>query len=148
MTTAQTARRAAGTQTGLDVLLRWMWIRRRTSAQDIEDFRNGKPILVVGFSQTIGGEVLVSVGKGKKIARLRQGYLRLAGGDAPIWTDRRGGRSARLQSPFSLRSVPKKVRLAPKFEGYELVTSQGVFDLAVPKKDAALVQYAFAPQES
>ncbi|NEC91764.1 hypothetical protein [Streptomyces sp. SID12501] len=57
------ARRAAGTQTMLDVLLRWTWIRRRTPAQDIVDFENGQVLRVMGFTKNIGGAVTQSVSK-------------------------------------------------------------------------------------
>ncbi|GAX58241.1 hypothetical protein SO3561_09812 [Streptomyces olivochromogenes] len=139
------ARRSAGTETGLDVLLRWVWIRRRTPAQDIEDFRNGQPLQVVGFTKSIGGAVMVSVGRGKQIARIRQGYLRLVVGEEPVWSDRRGSRSATLRPPFGVKPTGEKVPAAPKFERYELVTADGTYDLAVPKRDAELVRYVFGP---
>lgn len=143
MTNARAERRSAGTETMVDVLLRWAWIRRRTPAQDIADFDGGQPLRVVGFTQSIGGAVKVSVGKGKQIARMRQGYLRLAAGEAPVWNDVRGGRSATLQAPFRLKPTAGKVRLAPKFERYELVTGTGTYDLAVPRKDGELVRHVF-----
>ncbi|MFH9969880.1 hypothetical protein ACH4PR_53285 [Streptomyces mirabilis] len=143
MTGARAERRSAGTETLVDVLLRWAWIRHRTSARDIADFDGGQPLRVVGFTHSIGGTVKVSVGKGKQIARLRQGYLRLAAGEAPVWSDTRGGRSATLMPPFRLKPTAGKVRLAPKFERYELVTGAGTYDLAVPKKDGDLVRHAF-----
>jgi hypothetical protein len=139
----RTARRSAGTLTGVDVLLRWTWIRRRTAEQDIEDFENGQALLVVGFTKSIGGAAMASVGKGKQIARLRSGFLHLAVGDDPVWTDRRGDRTARLRPPFSLKPTDVKPAMAPKFERYELVTADGTFDLALPKKDRELVRYAF-----
>ncbi|MEU7336030.1 hypothetical protein [Streptomyces sp. NPDC007074] len=138
-----TARRSAGTETGLDVLLRWTWIRRRTPAQDIEDFKKGQPLQVVGFTKTIGGAAMVSVGRGKSIARLRSGYVRLAVGEEPVWSDRRGSRSATLQRPIGIRPTGEKVPMARKFEKYEVVTAEGTYDLAIPKRDAELVQYAF-----
>jgi hypothetical protein len=131
----------------LDVLLRWTWIRRRGPAQDIADFDSGRPLRVVGFTQSIGGTATVSVGKGKQVARLRQGYLRLALGEEPVWTDTRGGRTALLKPPFRLTASGGKVRLAPKFERYELVTDEGTYDLAVPKKDGELVRYVFGPTQ-
>jgi hypothetical protein len=67
----QGMRRSAGTETALDVLLRWTWIRRRTPPQDVADFKSGQVFQVVGFTQSIGGAAMVSVGKGKQIARLR-----------------------------------------------------------------------------
>ncbi|WP_256251896.1 hypothetical protein [Streptomyces sp. yr375] len=129
--------------TVVDVLLRWVWIRRRTSAQDIEDFRNGQPFQVVGFTKSIGGAAVASIGRGKEIVRLRQGYLRLAVGDAPVWTDRRGGRSVALRPPFRLEPTGEKMPMAPKFERYELATADGTYDVAVPKKDGALVRFVF-----
>ncbi|UIX32032.1 hypothetical protein [Streptomyces sp. GQFP] len=143
MTGARAERRSAGSETLVDVLLRWAWIRRRTPARDIADFDGGQPLRVVGFTQSIGGTVEVSVGKGKQVARLRQGYLRLAAGEPPVWSDARGGRNAALQAPFRLKPAGGKVRLAPKFERYELVTGAGTYDLAVPKKDGELVRHAF-----
>lgn len=83
------------------------------------------------------------VGNGKQVARLRQGYLRLAAGEAPVRSDARGGRSATLQAPFRLKPAGGKVRLAPKFERHELVTGEGTYDLAVPKRDGELVRHAF-----
>ncbi|WP_405952866.1 hypothetical protein OG588_48235 [Streptomyces prunicolor] len=146
MTGSRAERRSAGTETMLDVLLRWTWIRRRTPARDIADFDGGQPLRVVGFTQTIGGMVKVSVGKGKQVARLRQGYLRLAAGEAPVWSDTRGGRSATLQAPFWLKPAGGKVRLAPKFERYELVTGAGTYDLAVPKRDGELMRHTFGSE--
>jgi hypothetical protein len=141
-------RRSAGTETALDVLLRWAWIRRRTSAQDIDDFSNGQPLQVVGFTKSIGGAAVASVGRDKQIARTRQGYLRLAVGKEPVWSDRRGGRSATMKSPFGLRPTGERVPMAPKFERYELVTADGTYDLAVPKKDGELVRYVFGQAQS
>lgn len=142
----ETARRAAGTLTGVDVLLRWAWIRRRTSAQDIEDFKNGQALLVAGFTKSIGGAVMASVGKGKQIARLRSGQLRFAVGEDPVWSDRRGDRFASLRPPFSLKPTDVKLPLGPKFERYELVTADGTFDLALPKKDRELVRYVLGSE--
>lgn len=137
-------RRSAGTETAVDVLLRWTWIRRRSSAQDVEDFRNGQPFQVVGFTKSIGGAVMTSIGKGRKIARTRSGFLRCALGEMPVWTDRTGEKkSAPLRPPFRLEPVEGKVPMAPKFERYELTTADGTYDLAVPKKDAELVRYVF-----
>ncbi|MEU9407860.1 hypothetical protein AB0E08_19560 [Streptomyces sp. NPDC048281] len=147
MTGSRAERRSAGSETVLDVLLRWTWIRRRTPARDIADFDGGQPLRVVGFTQSIGGKARVSVGKGKQIARLRQGYLRLAVGEPPVWKDARGGRSATLQAPFGLKPAGGKVRLAPKFERYELVTGAGTYDLAVPKKDGELVRHVLGGGE-
>ncbi|MDV9171346.1 hypothetical protein R6V09_14600 [Streptomyces sp. W16] len=125
------------------MLLRWTWIRRRTLAQDIEDFRNGQALLVVGYTKSIAGVAMASVGKGKQIARLRQGFLSLALDEEPRWSDRRGDRSASLRLPFSLKPTGVKVPMAPKFECYELATADGTFDLAVPQKDGELVRYVF-----
>ncbi|MYU03587.1 hypothetical protein GTY81_06670 [Streptomyces sp. SID8366] len=137
-------RRSAGTETAVDVLLRWTWIRRRSSAQDIEDFRSGQPLQVVGFTKSIGGAVTMSIGQGKKIPRTRSGFLRCALGEVPVWTDRTGGKgSTLLRPPFALAPVEGKVPMARKFERYELSTADGTYDLAVPKKDAELVRYVF-----
>ncbi|WP_393100973.1 hypothetical protein [Streptomyces sp. LN325] len=125
------------------MLLRWAWIRRRTPAQDMEDFRNGQPLQVVGFTKSIGGAAMVSVGRGKQIARLRSGYLRLVVEEEPVWSDRRGSRSATLRPPFGIKPTGEKVPMAPKFEQYEVVTADGTYDLSIPKKDAELVQNVF-----
>ncbi|MET7737433.1 hypothetical protein ABZT02_39855 [Streptomyces sp. NPDC005402] len=141
------ARRSAGTQTVLDVLLRWTWIRRRTPAQDIEDYENGQTLRVVGFTKNIGGVDTRSVGKGKSIARLRQGYLRLAPAEAPVWSDRRGDRTATLHPPFQLRLTAEKVPLAHKFDRYELVAADGTYDLVVPKMDGKLIRHVLLSAE-
>ncbi|MEU9327709.1 hypothetical protein AB0D91_28515 [Streptomyces canus] len=143
MTGTRAERRSAGTETMVDVLLRWTQIRRRTPARDIADFDDGQPLRVVGFTRSIGGAVKVSAGQGRQIARLRQGHLRLAAGEPPLWKDARGNRSATLQAPFRLRPAGGKLRLAPKFERYELVTGAGTYDLAVPKKDGELMRHVF-----
>ncbi|MFJ8139151.1 hypothetical protein [Streptomyces sp. NPDC096013] len=132
----------------VDVLLRWTWIRRRSPARDIEDYKSGQALLVMGMTKTIAGEARVTVGKGKQIARLRSGYLRLSADGQPSWSDRRGDRNAILRPPFSLKPTGEKVPMGPKFERYELVTGDGTFDLAVPKKDGELVRYAFGPAQN
>ncbi|WP_405834794.1 hypothetical protein [Streptomyces sp. NBC_01176] len=129
------------------MLLRWTWVRRRTPAQDIEDFRNGRPLQVVGFTRSIGGAAMVSVGRGKQIARLRSGSLRLVVGEEPVWSDRRGSRSATLRPPFGIKPTGERVPMAPKFEQYEVVTADGTYDLAIPKKDAELMRYVLGPAQ-
>jgi hypothetical protein len=74
--------------------------------------------------------------------------LRLVVGEAPVWSDRRGGRSATLRPPFGVKLTGEKVPMAPKFERYELVTADGTYDVAVPKKDAELVLYVFGPAQN
>ncbi|MCX4419314.1 hypothetical protein [Streptomyces mirabilis] len=69
-------------------------------------------------------------------------------GEEPVWSDRRGGRSATLKVPFGLKLTGEKVPMAPKFERYELVTADGTYDLDVPKRDAELVRYVFGPAQS
>jgi hypothetical protein len=83
---------------------------------------------------------MVSVVRGKEIARLRQGFLRLAVGEESVWEDRRQGRSATLRQPFELKPTGEKVSMVPKFERYELGTADGTYELAVPKKGAELVR--------
>jgi hypothetical protein len=102
----------------------------------------------VGFTKSIGGAAVASVGRGKEITRTRQGYLRLAVGEVPVWSDRRGDRSATLRPPFRFKPIGEKVPMAPKFERYELVTADGTYDVAVPKKDAELVLYVFGPAQN
>ncbi|MER6536627.1 hypothetical protein ABT215_23030 [Streptomyces sp900105755] len=123
------------------MLLRWTWIRRRSPARDIEDFGNGQALRVVGFTKTIGGAVTRSVGNGRSVTRLRQGYLRLSVGEAPVWSDRRGGRTATLRPPFRLKPTAGKVPMARKFDRYELVTADGTYDLMVPKTDGELIRH-------
>ncbi|MBK6016298.1 hypothetical protein [Streptomyces sp. MBT53] len=55
MTDVRAERRSAGTETMVDVLLRWTWIRHRTPARDIADSDSGQPLRVVGFTQDLGG---------------------------------------------------------------------------------------------
>ncbi|MFJ4805062.1 MULTISPECIES: hypothetical protein [Streptomyces] len=143
------ARRSAGTETAVDVLLRWARIRRRSSAQDIADFRGGQPLQIVGFTKSIGGAVMTSIGRGKKIARTRSGFLRCAPGEMPVWTDRTGEKkSVLLRPPFALEPVDDKVPMASKFERYELSTADGTYDVIVPKKDAELMRHVFGGSEA
>jgi hypothetical protein len=129
-------------------LLHWTGIQRRTPARDLEDFRNGRTLQVVLFTQSIGGAALMSVGKGKQVPRLKSGLLHLAHGQAPVWHDRRSGGSAVLHAPFELAPHGKKLKLAPKFDRFELATADGVFDMAVPKKDVPLVRFALKEDAS
>lgn len=142
------ARRAAGTQTLLDVLLRWTWIRRRTPAQDIEDYDNGRTLQVVGFTKNLGGVVTRSIGQGRSIDRLRQGYLRLTPGQAPVWSDRRGDRTATLNPPFQLKPAAGKAPMARKFDRYELTTADGTYDLMVPRTDGELLRHVLRSSEA
>ncbi|WP_030380834.1 MULTISPECIES: hypothetical protein [unclassified Streptomyces] len=114
----------------------------------MEDFKNGRPLLVVGYTKSIGGAAMTKVGQGKQIARLRQGLLRLAVTEEPVWRDRRGGRSATLRPPFALEPTGKKLPLGGKFARYELSTADGTYDVAFPKKDAELLRHAFGPAGS
>ncbi|MGY1501116.1 hypothetical protein ACW4TU_31815 [Streptomyces sp. QTS52] len=88
-------------------------IRRRTPAQDIEDFENGQALRVLRFTENIGGTVTQSVGKDRGIARLMHGHLRPAVGEAPLWSDRRGDRTATLRPPFRPKLTAGKVPMAP-----------------------------------
>lgn len=69
--------------------------------------------------------------------------MRLAVGEEPVWSDRRGSRSATSKRPIGIRHTGEKVPMARKFEKCEVVTAEGTYDLAIPKRDAELVQYAF-----
>ena len=141
------ARRAAGTRTALDVLLRWTWIRRRTPAQDIEDYENGRTLQVVGFTRNIGGVDTRSIGGGRSMDRLRQGHLWLALGQAPVWSDRRGDRTATLNAPFQLKPAAAKAPMARRFDRYELVAADGTYDLVVTKLDGELIRHVLRPAE-
>ncbi|WP_329321785.1 MULTISPECIES: hypothetical protein [unclassified Streptomyces] len=89
-----TARRSAGTETGLDVLLRWTWIRRRTPAQDIEDFKKGQPLQVVGFTKTIGGAAM-GVGRSWQVDRTAQVGIRAPGRGGGAGLERPAGKQER-----------------------------------------------------
>ncbi|WP_244174538.1 hypothetical protein [Streptomyces murinus] len=104
---------------------------------------------IVGFTKSIGGAVMTSIGRGKKIARTRSGFLRCAPGEMPVWTDRTGEKkSVLLRPPFALEPVDDKVPMASKFERYELSTADGTYDVIVPKKDAELMRHVFGGSEA
>jgi hypothetical protein len=139
------ARRAAGTMTFVDALLRWAFVRRRSAEGDRADLDAGQTLIVAAFSKSLGGEAMIPAGKGRQIARLKAGYLHLAPGQAPVWGERTGARqSTALVAPLSLRGEGERVPAARKFRRFELVTGQGTFDLAVPLADVALVTYALS----
>ncbi|WP_262412688.1 hypothetical protein [Actinacidiphila acidipaludis] len=48
-------RRAAGTETAGDVLLRWTGLRRRSAEQDRKDLDAGETLVVSAFSRTWAG---------------------------------------------------------------------------------------------
>jgi hypothetical protein len=138
-------RRSVGTVSGTDLLLRWTFIRRRTPEQDRADLDAGRTLVVISLSKTLGGESLIRVGKGKQIARLKSGHLHLSTTEPIAWEARTGAdRRTVLAGPLELRGEGTKLPGGRKFAGYELVTGQGVFDLAIPRKDAELVRYALS----
>jgi hypothetical protein len=142
---ASKARRAAGTMTFVDVLLRWAFVRRRSAEGDRADLDAGHTLIVAAYSKSMGGEAMVPAGKGRQIARLKAGYLHLAAGRVPLWVERTGARqSTALVPPFSLRGEGERVPAARKFRRFKLVTGQGMFDLAVPLADVELVKYALS----
>ena len=136
-------RRAAGTTTFADVVLRLILVRRRSPEKDIRDLDAGETLVVAAFSKTVGGERLISAGKGRRIPLLKRGDLRLAADRPPEWVQRTGGRlTTELVPPFTLRGEGEKMRGGPKFRRFELVTGDGTYDLAVPLRDVELVRHA------
>ncbi|MET9364467.1 hypothetical protein ABZX93_26610 [Streptomyces sp. NPDC006632] len=131
-------RRAAGTQTFSDTLLRWLWIKRPSTAKDSEDYLAGTTLKVSCFSRTLA----------EGSARRQPGYLHLTHGQ-PITWHRSGGRSVVLSPPFALR--PSQARSGHwKLACFDLDTAEGSRDLVIPKADAVLVQQALlaAAQEA
>ncbi|MEV7394569.1 hypothetical protein [Streptomyces sp. NPDC091215] len=92
----------------------------------------------MGFTKNFGGAVTRSVGKGGSITRLCQGYLWLAVGEAPVWSDRRGDRTATSRPPFRLKLMARKVPMARIFDRYELAAADGTYDRGAPKMDGGL----------
>jgi hypothetical protein len=138
-------RRAAGTVIFVDVLLRLLQIQRRSPAKDLQDLDAGQTLVVAGFSKTVGGERMISAGKGRQLALLKRGDLQLTAGRPPVWVQRNGGQlTAELVPPLALKGEGEKVPAAPKFRRYTLVTGDGTYDLAVPLKDVDLVRHALA----
>jgi hypothetical protein len=138
------ARRAAGTETGFEVLLRWSGIRRRRPEKDIADFDAGVTLKVIGLTRTLGRPKVRSVGKGRTITVLRSGMLALTAGQEPVWSDRVGKGTATLRGPLALLGDGDRMPVTRKFALFQLTTADGTFDLAVPKKDVALIRHAFA----
>jgi len=101
--------------------------------------------MVAAFSKSIGGQEVVSVGRGRKIPRLKAGYLHLAAGQRPVWVGRAGKRhSAELVPPLALTGEGERVPAARKLRRYTLATGNGAFDVALPKVDVELVRYALS----
>ncbi|WP_329456287.1 hypothetical protein [Streptomyces sp. NBC_01497] len=136
-------RRTAGTATFLDVLLRWTWIRRRTTEKDIADLEQGWSLEMVAHSRTVGLPKTVRVGKGKQINALKIGRLALSPDGGMVWSAQRGGEAVPLTGPFALSEEPTGKSVL-KFAVYELETGGGTFDVAITKVDVGLLRHACA----
>jgi hypothetical protein len=135
-------RRASGTRTMLDVLLRWSWIRRRTPEGDIEDFGNGQTIEVVAMTKSLGAPRLGVKVKGQRLHMPKQGLLSLTAGSAPVWQDRRSKETVTVSVPCALVGDGKKI--PPRFAEFELETGEGTHQLIIPRADVAFVRFALA----
>ncbi|MCX3062226.1 hypothetical protein [Streptomyces beihaiensis] len=124
-------RRAAGTQTFFDVLLRWLWIKRPSPTRDRDDFLAGTTLTVSCFSRAIAG--------GSACRQL--GYLHLTHGQ-PITWHRSGRRPVVLRPPFALIPCPAKSPGRWKLASFHLDTAEGPRDLLIPKLDGPLVEQA------
>ncbi|MEV8524359.1 hypothetical protein AB0451_09390 [Streptomyces sp. NPDC052000] len=127
---SSTIRRAAGTQSFSDVLLRWLWIKRPSAAKDAEDYAAGTTLKVTCFSRTVAGAS----------GRRRLGYLHLTHGQ-PITWHRAGSQPVVLRAPFVL--TPSEARSGHwKLAAFDLNTAEGSRDLVIPKADIELVERA------
>lgn len=137
-------RRASGTRTMLDVLLRWSWIRRRTPEGDIEDFGDGQTIEVMALTKSLGAPRLGAKVKGQRLRMSEQGFLSLTAGSAPVRQDRRSKETVTVSLPCALVGDGKK--LPPRFAEFEfeLETGEGTHQLIIPRADVAFVRFALA----
>lgn len=139
-----TKRRAAGTQTMTDVLLRWTWIRRRSPEGDRRDFEAGQTLVVRAMSKSIGGEIPMSIGRGRQVTRPKPGDLHLCADRPPTFVLLRGGAATALPAPLELRGEGERIPLAVKFRRFTLISGDTTHDLVIPAADADLVRHALA----
>ncbi|MFG2947334.1 hypothetical protein [Streptomyces adustus] len=128
-------RRAAGTQTFSDVLLRWLWIKRPTPAGDLDLFANGVTLKVTCFLRPLGQTGPIS----------RLGTLHLTHGKPVIWQGR--GQELTLLPPLALTASAVKTGHW-KLTALDLTSPSGSFTLKMPKLDVTLVRHAFDAQAS
>jgi hypothetical protein len=139
-----TKRRAAGTQTAIDVLLRWTWIRRRSPEGDLRDFEAGQTLVVRALSKSIGGESMTNLGRGRQVARPKAGDLYLCADEPPTFVPLRGGSATSLAAPLELRGEGERIPLAVKFRSFTLISGDVEHHLVIPAVDVALVRHALA----
>ena len=130
---ASNVRRAAGTQTFVDVLKVWSGKKRPSPAQDLEDFAAGMTLEVSCFSRSLE----------EPAARSHLGTLSLTRGRPVTWR-RRGKGAVTLRAPVSLRDSAGKAN-APQLMAFDLVTASGSFSVQIPALDVELVKHALAP---
>ena len=128
------SRRAAGTQTFVDVLKVWAGVKRPSPAQDLEDFAAGMTLEVSCFSRPLG----------EPAARSHLGTLSLTRGKPVTWR-RRGEDAVTLRGPLTLKEPAEKAK-APRLTAFNLVTASGSFSVQIPSLDVELVEHAFAAQ--
>ncbi|MFE9568877.1 hypothetical protein ACFYMW_10350 [Streptomyces sp. NPDC006692] len=129
-------RRAAGTQSPSDVLIRRLWIKRPSAAKDAEDYAAGTTLKVTCFSRTVAGAS----------GRRQLGYLHLTHGQ-PITWHRAGSQPVLLRAPFVL--TPSEVSSGHrKLAAFDLNTADGPRDLAIPKADRDPVERALKSAEA
>ena len=131
---ASNIRRAAGTQTFVDVLKIWSGIKRPNPAQDLEDFAAGMTLEVSCFSRPVE----------EPAARSHLGALSLTRGRPVTWR-RRGKDAVTLRAPLTLQDCAGKAN-APQLSAFDLVTASGSFSVQIPALDVELVKHALATQ--
>jgi hypothetical protein len=124
-------RRATGTKNFSDVLLHWLWLKRRTPAQDIADFAAGVTLKVMCFSRPWGAT-----------ARSQVGCMYLTEG-LPITWQTAGGQAVTLHHSLALTPSGEPT-WHWKFSAFRLDTATGPLGVKLPKTDVELVNHALA----
>lgn len=130
---ASNVRRAAGTQTFVDVLKVWSGNKRPSPAKDLEDFAAGMTLEVSCFSRPLG-----------ETARSHLGTLSLTRGEPVTWRRRRQD-PVTLRGPLTLKDSAERPK-APQLTAFDLVTASGSLSVQIPTLDVELVEHAFAVQ--
>jgi hypothetical protein len=121
----------------LDVLLRALWIKRRTTAHDLDDYVKGVTLKVTCLIRTpdAGPKSIPAVGS-----------LLLRQGDQVSWRPsvERGGFSA--PAPLTVASAADST--FGQYAGFKLSTAAGTVTAFIPKADVALVKHVMEAQGS
>ena len=122
-------RRASGTRSPSDVLMRAIGVNRRTSADDLEDYRKGVALKVTCLIRTAGADQ-----QGVPI----NGSLYLRQGEEIAWHPNNDNVGRGFPGPLRVTGRSES-RFGP-YAAFELSTGSGPVTAFIPKADVPLVK--------